>query len=171
MTHRGKHIYCIITFFTYSFCQLQDYAVLVGVSKRQGEHSSRMRSAVVRPPEEMARGRHGFNLHVLTSSGACRRQELHRDCVKAYEEHEERRQQGTRSKLLLNDFSMVVATEDSASPTKIVTSDSKEVAIGQGHAAIWSGEYIHAGASYSVPNRRLFISITSMVEVEKIWST
>ena len=103
-----------------------------------------------------------FILKVMTSNGACRRQDLHRDCVKAYKEHKERIRQGKRTKLLLTDYSMVVATEDSTSPSKIISSDDNEVVIRQGHAAIWSCEYIHTDASYSVPNRRLFISITSI---------
>ena len=73
--------------------------------------------------------------------------------MEAYEEHQERRGQRKRTKLLLTDNFMVVATEDSTSPTKIITSDDKEVVIHQGHAAIWSGEYIHASSSYSVFNR------------------
>ena len=34
--------------------------------------------------------------------------------------------------------------------------------------AIWSGEYLHGGASYQVRNRRLFISITSKITVRKL---
>ena len=36
----------------------------------------------------------------------------------------------------------------------------KKVFIPSGHVAIWSGEYLHAGASYQVGYRRLIIAFT-----------
>ena len=45
---------CIITCFTYAFSQFQDYAALMGLSKRQRENSSRMCSKIASHPEEMA---------------------------------------------------------------------------------------------------------------------
>ena len=86
----------------------------------------------------------------------------------ASEEHEERRKKRQRTKLLYADYSLIVATERSRrSPTKLITC-GVEITISRGHVALWSGEYLHAGASYDVSNRRLFIAITSRKTAHKL---
>ena len=109
-----------------------------------------------------------FICKVLTSDDTCRQQAMHRDCPRAFEEHEERRKKRQRTKLLYSDYSLIVATELSRrSPTKLVTCNG-EITISRGHVAIWSGEYLHTDASYDVLNRRLSIAITSRKTAHKL---
>ena len=102
-----------------------------------------------------------FICKILSSDDTYFQQDMHRDRPGAFEECKERRKKRQRTKLLYADYSLIVATKRSrCSPTKLVTC-SGDITISRGHVALWSGECLHAGASYDVLHRRLFIAITS----------
>ena len=56
-------------------------------------------------------------------------------------------------------FSAMLALEDNANSTRILTDGNKSITIPQGSFMIWRGDYGHAGAAYSPVNRRLFFHI------------
>ena len=71
--------------------------------------------------------------------------------------------------LLRTDYSIIVSTErGKKNPTKIILKNGNEFIIPTGRVAIWSGKYLHAGAAYSVRNRRLFIAVTSISSPHKL---
>jgi hypothetical protein len=56
-------------------------------------------------------------------------------------------------------FSMILALESNDNCTRIVNHKNEENIIRQGYCAIFRGDYLHADASYTIFNRRLFVSV------------
>jgi len=64
-------------------------------------------------------------------------------------------------------FSFLLALECNSNVTSIVKHNSNCLQLFQGQFAMWRSDYEHAGASYDVENRRLFIAIIDRNEAHR----